>query len=68
MQLSDVLKHHRALLGISRSELSRRSGVDLKVITRLEAGQERAPIAAIPLLLNALDVPVSTRLALVGVD
>lgn len=57
MNLSELVRSERERVGISRSELARRSGVTPSVITRLEEGEVTGRGETIARITNALGIP-----------
>jgi transcriptional regulator with XRE-family HTH domain len=62
MDMSDVIRTHRARLGLSQVELAKAAGVNVRQIARYEAGEQQPVLSVAVALADALDISL-TQLA-----
>lgn len=62
MDMSDVIRTHRARLGLSQAELAKTAGLHVRQIARYEAGEQQPVLSVAVALADALDISL-TQLA-----
>src|SRR3954452_15636951 len=62
MDLSDVIRTHRARLGLSQMDLAKAAGLNVRQIARYEAGEQQPVLSVAVALADALDISL-TQLA-----
>ena len=74
MDISEVLKSRRSVIGVSQAELAEATGISVRQLARYEAGEQQPVFSAAVLLADALGIslaelagPVSHELDLSGI-
>jgi transcriptional regulator with XRE-family HTH domain len=59
MDISEVIKHRRAELGLSQTELAKAAGISLRQLARYEAGEQQPVLSAAVALTDALHISLA---------
>jgi transcriptional regulator with XRE-family HTH domain len=59
VDISEVIKHRRAELGLSQTELAKAAGISLRQLARYEAGEQQPVLSAAVALTDALHISLA---------